>query len=243
MIELALAAVVGVAPSAPRTISEFLKSAAPVRAASSCQRVDPVHAGGTQGYADGTSSGNCYVSISPIDTMSMVYRSFGVFGDGMLMVFNSFGEGENPAKFTGAREFHFFPRLAPGELRIDAAGPSVSVVLGDGGVLEFDPATAQPRAVDRGSVTVAATVDPSNRGGVEFPSYAGLMLDSGFRMGELPSMKPDWESTFRDAAGRTCTVKNSEVFSYADGDRELKFDDAALKAFLKTRCPKLAVPF
>lgn len=219
-----------------------LKGAAP-RPAAACPQASPVIVGGTQGYADAMGAGACFVSISPVDTMSMVYRSYAVFSDGMFMVFNSFGPGESPSEWTGAREFHFFPRLGPGELRIDPAGPTVAVKLTDGGVIEFDPATAQPRAVDRGAVTVAGAVDRGNKGGVEFPSYAGLMLDSGYRQGELPSMKPDAESVFRDAAGTACAVKNREVFSYADGDRSLKFDDAALKTFLKRRCPRLTVPY
>ena len=46
-----------------------------------------------------------------------------------------------------------------------------------------------------------------------------------------------------DAAGKTCTVKNNEVFAYANGDRDFKFDDAGLKKFLATRCPALTVSF
>ncbi len=243
MMNTALASMMAVAPSAPRTIPDFLKAAAPPRAASACQVVRPVHAGGTQGYADEMGSGTCFVSVHPNDSTNLVYRDFGIFSDGMFMVFNSFGDSEDTAKDTGAREFHFFPRSRAPALHIDPAAPSVSVTMADGGTVVFDPATAQPVSSDRGTVTAAGSVDRGNKGGVEFPSYAGLVLDSGFRMGELPSGKPNNDSTFRDADGRTCAVKNSEVFAYAGGDRAFKFDDAALKAFLKTRCPALDVPF
>lgn len=243
MMNFALAAAVAVAPSAPRNISEFLKGASSARPASACQVVRPVHAGGTQGYADQMGSGACFVSIHPNNTVDLVYRNYGVFSDGMFLVFNSFGDSEDTAKDTGAREFYFFPRAGVPTLHIDPAAPSVSVTMVDGGVVTFDPATAQPSAVDRGAVVVAGTVDRGNKGGLEFPSYAGLMLDAGFRMGELPSGKPNNDSTFRDAAGKTCTVKNNEVFAYADGDRSFKFDDAALKTFLAARCPALTVSF
>ena len=243
MNSYALAAAVAVAPVAPASISAFLKAAAAARPAAACQVVRPVHAGGTQGYADQMGSGACFVSVHPNNSTGLVYRNYGVFSEGLFMVFNSFGDSEDTAKDTGAREFHFFPRAGVPMLHIDPAAPSVSVTLPDGGTVVFDPATAQPVSSDRGTVTVAGTVDRGNRGGVEFPSYAGLMLDSGFRMGELPSGKPNGDSTFRDAAGVTCTLKNNELFAYADGDRAFKFDDAALKAFLKTRCPQLAVPF
>lgn len=238
-----MAAAVAVAPAAPSTIPDFLKAATPVRAASACPQVRPVHAGNTQGYADELRAGTCFVSVHPNNSLNLVYRNFGVFSDGMFMVFNSFGDSEDTAKDTGAREFYFFPRLAPAVLHIDPAGPSVAVTMVDGSRLTFDPATAQPVSSDRGTVTVAGTVDRGNAGGVEFPSYAGLMLDAGFRMGELPSARPSGSATFRDAAGRTCAVKNTEVFAYANGDRDFKFDDAGLKAFLKTRCPGLAVAF
>ncbi|TPW19704.1 MAG: hypothetical protein FD126_2423 [Elusimicrobia bacterium] len=69
------------------------------------------------------------------------------------------------------------------------------------------------------------------------------MLDAGFRMGELPSGKPNGEATFRDANGATCKVKNNEVYTHANGDRSFKFDDAALKTFLAARCPNLSVGF
>lgn len=243
MMNLAFAAAVAVAPSAPHTIPEFLKAASSARPASACPVVRPVHAGGTQGYSDEMGSGMCFVSIHPNNSTDLVYRNFGIFSDGMFMVFNSYGDSEDTAKDTGAREFYFFPRSGPAVLHIDPSLPAVSVTMVDGGTITFDPATAQPRSADRGSVTVTGPVDRGNKGGVEFPSYAGLMLDSGFRMGELPSGKPNNDSTFRDAAGKTCTVKNNELFAYADGDRTFKFDDAGLKALLATRCPSLTVSF
>ena len=243
MVNIALAAALSVAPPAPATIAEFLKAAAVPRPAAACPQVRPVHAGGTQGYADALASGMCFISISPNGSSGLVYRNFAVFSDGMFLVFNSFGDSEDTAKDTGAREFYFFPRAGLPVLHIDPAVPSVSVTLGDGGAIVFDPATAQPRSVERGSVSVAGAVDRGNKGGVEFPSYAGLMLDAGFRMGELPSGRPNAESVFRDAGGRLCVVKNNEVFSYADGERTFKFDDAGLKSFLAARCPGLAAPF
>lgn len=223
-------------------------AAAPIRkvpafraaAAGACPRVDPAHVGNTQGYADGFSSGKCFVSIGSMLVTDLIYRSYGFFSDGMLMVFNSYGDGEdsNP-NLTSAREFFFFPRRGPLTLEMDPAAGTIGVVMPDGGRVTIDPATSQIAAFDRGSVTVAPRIDPADRGGVEITSYAGLMLDAGFRMGESPSGRPKAESTFRDAQGHLCTVKNAEVFAYAGGEHELKHDDAQLKAFLKVRCPNI----
>lgn len=214
-----------------------------VRAAAvECPSLPTAVVGGTQGYADSLGGGKCFVSIHPMEA-SMVYRDYAFFGDGMLMVFSSYGAAEGP-DMTSAREFYFFPRRSQLSLEMNAAAGTVSVVMSDGGRVSFEPATAQIASTDRGSVSVSPRVDRSERGGVEFGSYQGLMLDAGFRLGELPSGLPEGDSTFRSAQGQTCRVKNKEIFTYAGrGEHEFKFDDAALSAWLKTRCPGLHAGF
>jgi len=115
--------------------------------------------------------------------------------------------------------------------------------MANGDRVAFNTDSAQISAIGRGGVRVAQRIDPADRGGVEFPSYAGLMLDVGFRMGELPSGLPNGDATFRSAYGQLCTVKNNELFSYAGGDRAFKLSDAELSLWLKTRCPGLYVDF
>jgi hypothetical protein len=218
----------------------------PVRAAvaAACPRVDPSHVDNTQGYADGFGSGKCYVSIGSMSTNNLIYRGYSFFSDGLMMVFSSYGDGEdNNPNLTSAREFIFFPRTGALALEMDKAAGTVSVVMADGGRVHIEPATAQIKSLARGSVTVSPRIDPAERGGVEIPSYTGLMLDAGFRMGESPSGRPNADSTFRDALGHACTVKNNEIFAYANGEHELKFTDAQLSAWLKTRCPKLMPGF
>ena len=231
------------APSSAQLISKY-RPAPSAAAAGGCPRVPPMHVGGTQGYADGFSSGLCYISIDPVNTTRLIYRATSIFSDGVLMVFSSYGDGsEDNPNLTSAREFRFFPRLRTPELLMDPAKLTIAVRMADGGLVSFDQATGQIASFERGSVTVSPRVDPAERGGVEITSYAGLLLDSGFRMGEMPSGRPAADSTFRSAQGQLCTVKNSELFAYANGDRTLKFTDAQLSAWLKTRCPGLNVGF
>lgn len=213
-----------------------------VKTAQTCPRSAPVVIGGTQGYSDGIGSGLCFTSIDPTDTANMVYRSYALFGDGLLMVFNSYGEGPS-SKMTAAREFFFFPRRGAPELTMDAKAGTVSVRMSDGARADFAPASAQLSGLERGSVRVASNVDPAGRGGVEIPNYAGLMLDAGFRLGESPSGLPNATSTFRDAYGKTCSVKNADLFAYANGDHSFKFTDAQLSAWLRTACPDLTAGF
>jgi len=176
-----------------------------------------------------------------MSTVDLIYRAYSFYSDGMLMVFSSYGDGDdsNP-NLTSARVFYVFPRTGALALEMNPAAGTVSVVMADGGRAHIDPATAQLSSLERGSITVSPRVDPSERGGVEITSYAGLMLDAGFRMGESPSGRPNADSTFRDAHGHLCTVKNNEIFAYAGGDHEFKFTDAQLRAWLKTRCPNLS---
>jgi hypothetical protein len=231
-----------VTPSSAQAWRSYVHSQGSVHAAEACPQSKPVMVGGTQGYADSLNSGLCYVSIDPVDTTGLVYRDYAFFGDGLFMVFNSYGEGEGPT-MTSAREFFFFPRRGAPQLTMDAKAGTVSVRMGDGGRADFNPANAQVSGFERGSATVASKVDRGNNGGVEIPKYAGLMLDAGFRLGESPSGRPAATSTFRDASGRSCTVKNSDVFAYANGDHTFKFTDAQLAVWLKTACPELNAGF
>lgn len=232
------------APSSAQVWRSYVHGGVSARAAGTCVRRDPVAIGGTQGYSDGLGSGKCFVSIDPMDSTGLVYRSYAFFDDGLLMVFNSYGDGEGNPNLTSAREFFFFPRRGAPELAMDVSAKTVSVRMGDGGRVNFNPATAQIASLERGAVAVASRIDPADRGGVEIPRYVGLMLDAGFRLGESPSGRPKADSTFRDAAGRTCTVQNSEIFNYTpDGDHAFKFSDAELSVWLAARCPGLSAGF
>ncbi|MDX6769425.1 MAG: hypothetical protein SF051_07825 [Elusimicrobiota bacterium] len=215
-------------------------SAGPAVAACSPQR--PSHVGNTQGYSADYGD-KCFVSIHPMNAMNLVYRDYTFFDTGLLMVFSSYGPGEDVATLTSAREYYLFPRLDAPRLEMDAAAGTVSVLASDGRRFRFDPATAQVAALD-GDATVAPVVDPSVRGGFEITRYAGLLLDAGYRRGGQPSGRRNGDSTFRSPHGQFCTVKNHEVFEYTpDGEHRLKYDDAALKAWLATRCPALSVPY
>ena len=223
--------------------SLILLAALGAGARAACVTREPQIVDRTQGYAGATRWGECLVSITPTSTPHLVYRSFSFYDDGLLMVFSSYGEGDN-SDTTSAREFYFFPRSGALDLRMDAKTRTITVVMADGGEIGIDAATAQIAAVQRGEATVSPRNDPAERGGVEFPRYAGLMLDAGFARGRSPSARPNETSVFRSAYGQLCSVANREVFAYdAKGNPALKFADAELSAWLKTRCPALSVRF
>lgn len=212
-------------------------------AAANC-RVDPAHIGGTQVYSDELDGGRCFVSAHSNAVNGLVYRSYTFYGNGLLMVFSSYGDGEDVSTLTSAREFYVFPRRRQPVFEADPVAKTLVVVMSDGARFTFDTAKGEIASLDRGDVVVAPRVDPADRGGVEFPRYDGLLLDVGFRMGESPAGRRNGDATFRSAHGQTCTVKNHEIFEYLPGgDHRFKHDDAALKAFLAARCPALHVGF
>lgn len=203
-------------------------------------RVDPVIIRGTQVYADALNSGVCYLSVGLSHAPRLVYRSYAVFSDGLLMAFESYGDGEDVGALTAAREFYFFPRSSRPAFELDAEAGRIEAILPNGDRLSFDPDTAQPKSIGRGQVAVQPTVDPAHQGGISFPVYGGLMLEAGYARGRSPSSVKTRESEFRDGAGSRCRVRNEEIFVYTpDGEHAFRFDDASLFAWLRERCPDL----
>lgn len=207
-----------------------------------CVTRKPEFLGAAQAYADSLGSGECFVDVGPSNSRDMIYRSYAFFDTGLLMVFNSYGEGSNSAT-TGSREFYFFPRSGKLDLKMDAAAGTITVTMADGDEVAIDSTTAQIRSISRAEVAVAPKIDPSNQGGVEVSRFDGLMLDTGYSRGGSAANSPDRPSTFRSGQGQLCRVTNREIFKYAGGDHFFKFDDAELSAFLKKRCPAIRARF
>ncbi|MCX7978840.1 MAG: hypothetical protein N2578_07535 [Bdellovibrionaceae bacterium] len=182
----------------------------------------------------------CAVSVHPVKVTNMVYRDYLFTSEGLLMVFNSFGWGP-PSSDTGAREFFFFPRGTEAvRFESDLEKDLFRVRMVNGKWVQFEGDFAQISAIESGTVKVSADVNRNNNGGIEFPSFDGLILDGGWLLGSSPFSHPSRSSTFRDGKGKTCQVKNSEIFTYsADGDYFHRFNDRDLKLFLARRCPGL----
>jgi hypothetical protein len=185
----------------------------------------------------------CYVSVKAMETdPAMVYRDFLFSNDGLMMVFNSYGDGPTSTD-TAAREFYFFPRAIAYptfEWNNETRRLEITHVTGEKFYFDYDKANLV--AISNGQVTTVQKVHPINKGGVEFPKYNGLMLDGGFSVGQSPSTADGIRPLFTDVKGTKCTVKNSDIYKYpGDGDSVFKFrEDSALKTFLKTKCPSLS---
>lgn len=189
-------------------------------------------------------SESCFFSVVPDDAyVELVYRDHLFTSEGLFMVFNSYGPGDE-SQTTAAREFYMFPRRNSTftyQWKDDTRELEVTHVTGDKFV--FDSKKARLKSVSGGTVTVADYVEPSNRGGIEFVKYNGLILDGGFKLGSSPTGNSNGNSVFRDAQDKKCSIKNYEVFKYtSDGEIIFKYDDKALATFLKKRCSQLQFP-
>lgn len=187
---------------------------------------------------------SCFFSVAPLNSyVDLIYRDHLFTSDGLFMVFNSYGKGPD-AETTGAREFYMFPRPLNKfsyEWVNDTQELIVTHVTGEKFI--FDARKARLRSMTKAKVVVADYVEKTNRGGVEISDYQGLILDGGFQMGRPPTANSGGTSVLKDINGKTCAVKNSEIFKYTTGgDVILKYSDATLPAFLKKRCPSLKKP-
>lgn len=190
------------------------------------------------------SSQSCSLSIHPMEAYyDMIYRDYSFSSDGLFQVFNSFGMGDDSSD-TGAREFFMFPR--PNKFvshRWDYDNKRLIVTNITGDEFVFDTRKARLMSISRGVVKVANNVERTNKGGVEFENYPGVILDGGWAFGSSPTGRRNGSSIFTDSKGKKCTVKNSDIFKYtSSGDVIFKYaSDSSLKNFLTARCPALSL--
>lgn len=187
-----------------------------------------------------TNDGICFLSVGNFKSSGLVYRNYLFTSDGNLMVFNSFGWGDDSGS-TGARDFYMFPRrLTKATYQWNDEARHLEVTDVTGGKLYFDYENAELVRMDKGQVTVDPKVHPNNKGGVEIRSYRGLLLDIGWAVGRSPTQNPSGWAVFRDQQGQSCRVQNREIFRYgSDGDVFFRYSDGALARYLAKTCPKI----
>jgi hypothetical protein len=169
----------------------------------------------------------------------LIYRSYLLTTSGHLMVFNSYGKGTNSTS-TGARQFFFFPRSEfLNGIKLDPK--SLTIPITQLATFQFDTTTLS--LIDQPGLTFKTDpkVNRQNRGGVEVVKYAGVYLDSGYRLGDAPNQDPGSWSTFVNAEKQNCVVRNRDIFDYKDSDVFLH-SDSVLKNTVKSLCPKFRWP-
>ncbi|UXR63499.1 hypothetical protein EZJ49_10475 [Bdellovibrio bacteriovorus] len=186
------------------------------------------------------SDGNCFVSVHNRKAQGLLYRDYLFTADGELMIFNSFGPGDE-SQTTGAREFFMFPRVqSTPTYEWNDETRRLTVTTVNGNRASFDYEDAELVEMTGATIKRASSIVPGNRGGIEILNYQGLLLDGGFKMGSAPTGNSRANSIFTDRTGKTCKVQNYELFKYtSDGDVIFKHSDKGLQSLLKSRCPQL----
>lgn len=177
----------------------------------------------------------CWISIDNMNGyQKLIYRSYLITSDGLLMVFNSYGSGPN-STHTGARMFYFFPReIFSNEVKLEK--DLVSVRLNS--KVQFQFQTKVLNLVDQENFKVKTDpkINRNNKGGVEIQKYDGVFLDVGFSMGKSPTDNPERFSVFKNQLGQSCQVLNKQIFDYKGDDNYLHGDNV-LKATVERICP------
>jgi hypothetical protein len=178
----------------------------------------------------------CWFSIDDNNAyQTMIYRSYLLTSSGMLMVFNSYGNGPS-STHTGAREFFFFPREEFfNKIIVDTK--ALTIPINHLATFKFE--TTRLRLIEQPNLKFAtdSKVNRQNRGGVEVIKYAGVYLDAGFQMGQSPTQNPENKSRFINPQKQICVVKNKDVFDYKNDDMFLR-GDSVLKKTVQVLCPQ-----
>ncbi|HEX4926161.1 MAG TPA: hypothetical protein VFV50_18855 [Bdellovibrionales bacterium] len=195
------------------------------------------------------SMGTCAVMVSPSNKGTR-WRSYSFFSSGLLMVFNNFGPGPVSTN-TASRSYFFFPRKINPTYAFTRSGAVITASTGDR--LVFDYKDARHKA---NLTSLKLKEDPrihgQNEGGVEVTAQGGLVIDTGYLVGEVGHSIPTRTSLISDSRGRTCEQTNERLFRYTYATDpygktylarvDLKFErDADFANFLRQNCPNLDV--
>jgi hypothetical protein len=215
-------------------LSSSFASAAAFATATNCQPQDLI-SGRVQIQKNSFSGNNCFVSVRLANETKLTYRDYTITDKGLLMVFNSFGNGPE-SQSTGAREFYFFPRTREVDFSVDPRSKDVIVHAPNGDDFIFAAGTAEIKSMGRGHLTVDHKISPGNNGGVEISNYKGLWLDLGFALGHSPAQEPERQVSFHNSAGGTCNVHVKDIFTQVNDEPMLRFSDQELIDYLNYRC-------
>jgi len=165
----------------------------------------------------------------------MVYRSFLLTDDGLLMVFNSYS-GQFDDKSDGAREFFFYTKSFNG-FEWFVEGENLIVKAFDQRTFKVLLKTAQLQEISGGKVKVADKVSPDNAGGLEVLNFENIYLDAGFRLGGSPSLDPQAKTIVKNPQGQSCVIPNGKAYEYLAGSAHLK-PKADLQKAVAVYCPQ-----
>lgn len=181
----------------------------------------------------------CWLSVNP-DGRRLVYRNYLFDQDGLMMVFNSYGNGSNTTH-TGARVFYFLPvyPLAP---TVFFNQDHALVTTSANYHLIMDTQSGRWTQVSDGQIKEDSRIRRDNRGGVELSSFKNiLLLDAGFTLGRDPRWNSQNSSRLVDKNNQSCDIKNELIYKYdSQGDIQMRYPNMSeLYQFLVLQCSHL----
>jgi hypothetical protein len=187
-------------------------------------------------------STSCNVQLKPLHARD-AYRSYNLSSRGTLEIDDTVSTSNTA---SGQQVYFFFPRTGFPSAKQTLSG-DVIVTTASGDTVMMDPGETQaPRLQSSPTTTIQATENPTIRQGAPgvklslAASSHSLLLDTGYQFGKKPAfMNPEGTSTFHDASGHSCPLKNGTLFTYTRWDASIKFTDSNLVTFLKANCPDL----
>jgi|GEM_PF-7046370 len=122
------------------------------------------------------------------------------------------------SKITGTHTFYLLPgmsgRIVP-ETSLDERGGAFQITAMNGETFRVNSETARIESYSGGSVHEDDQISLGPTGGVTFHSIqSGLLLDCGWKTGNVATTRPNGACEVRDSKGQSCSVPNSLLFRY-----------------------------
>jgi len=161
---------------------------------------------------------------------------------GELFVFAQVAETGVDSKDYGSRSYYLLPVRRTSDFEVNESTGELVIrhSSGETMILGRDFKVKSFTGVD---FVEAEKSSDANKGGFEIKSYKnGILLDTGWTHSSI-TIKPQGQSVFTDRDGKTCTVKNKEIFDFVGTSGEdtiFKYPGREeLQGYLKSHCPKL----
>jgi hypothetical protein len=161
---------------------------------------------------------------------------------GELFVFAQVAETGVDSKDYGSRTYYLLPVRQTSDFEVNESTGELVIHHSSGETMTLAP-DFKVKSFTGVEFIEAEKSSDANKGGFEIKKYSnGILLDSGWTHSAITT-KPEGQSTFMDRTGKTCVVRNKEIFDFEGEYSEnanFKYPGSKeLQVYLKKRCPKL----
>lgn len=161
-----------------------------------------------------TMADGCIVQATPLDKNGLVYREYVFDERGRMMIFNSADAGAFETS-TSQRTYYLLPTVSTP--KFEMSGDHVVVTMANGSRAYFNRTEGIIESFSADIVVQEKPIfDLAPGGNFEVIHYGGVLLDSGWAIGDRSTRDPSGESQFYIKGTALCSVTNSKLFQYED---------------------------